>query len=87
MDKPVVKQTQTPLPIGRWFELKMHLGLSSQENGVIEFWQEGRKIIDARGRTLPTSDSVLNVFQIGITATAQETVLLLDDVVISNRKP
>lgn len=87
MDKPVVVQRSTPLPMKKWFELKIHLKLSSGEDGVIEIWQDDTKIIDAKGRTLPTSDSVLNIFEIGVTATDQETVLLLDDVVISNQEP
>lgn len=86
LDKPVLVQRSTALPMRKWFELKIRMKLSSQEDGAIDVWQDGKKILGGNGRTLPTSDSVLHIFEIGVTATDQDTVMYLDDVVISDRK-
>ena len=62
----------------------MHLTLDAQE-GTIEIWQDDVKIIDTTGQTLPEADSLLNALEVGITATSEETVLYVDDVVISHQ--
>jgi len=82
-DKPVYDQLKVPLPRQKWFNLKLHLVLSNHEDGVIELWQDGVKILSTRGRTLPTHDTIYDSMQVGITATPRETVMLIDDVKVS----
>lgn len=83
--KPQYNQFNIKLPRQKWFNLKLHLKLSNHADGVIELWQDGAKILDTTGQTLPTHDSILTSMQVGITATDQETVLLVDDVAISDK--
>jgi hypothetical protein len=84
-DKPQYNQYKVPLPREKWFKLKVHLMLSNRDDGIIELWQDGLKILSARGRTLPTHDTIYNMLQVGITATPREATLLVDDVIISNK--
>ena len=83
-DKPQYNQYKVPLPRQKWFNLKVHLMLSNRDDGIIELWQDGLKILSTRGRTLPTHDTIYNMLQVGITATPREATLLVDDVIISN---
>jgi hypothetical protein len=66
-----------------WFTLKVHLKFSNETDGIIELWQDGIQIISATGINLPTSNSIQNVVEIGISATPIESVLLIDNMRIS----
>lgn len=74
----------TEVPMNQWFTVKVHLGFSNTDNGVIELWQDGVELISTTGINLPTSNSLQNVLEVGISATQQETVLLMDDLRISD---
>lgn len=78
-------QFEVPLPRKKWFNLKLHLVLSNHDDGVIEMWQDGEKIISTTGKTLPTHDTIYNAMEVGITATPREATLLVDDVMVSNK--
>lgn len=87
-DKPKYRQpseARVPLPRRTWVRLKVHLKLSDAEDGVIEFWQDGVRLIRARGRTLPLADAVLNSLEVGISANASAATLYVHDVVLSDR--
>ena len=84
-DKPQYNQFKVPLPIQKWFNVKVHLLLSNNDDGVIEMWQDGKKILSTKGKTLPTHDTIYNMLQVGITAARHETTLLVDDVIVSNK--
>jgi hypothetical protein len=75
-------------PRDRWVQLRVHLFLSDESDGTMEVWQDGAKVIDARGQTLPTAKTVYDRLQVGITAngsTEHAYTLYVDDVVVSNR--
>jgi len=82
--KPTMRQKVAKVPKGRWFELKLHMMLDDKE-GLIRVWQDGELIIDGSMQTLPQANSLLNSLEVGITATDQAAVLLLDDIVISHQ--
>ena len=84
-DKLQYNQYKVSLPRQKWFNLKVHLMLSNRDDGIIELWQDGLKILSTTGRTLPTHDTIYNMLQVGITATPREATLLVDDVIISNK--
>jgi len=67
----------------QWFTLKIHLKYSNETDGIIELWQDGTPIISATGINLPTSNSVQNIVEVGVSATPIESVLLLDNMRIS----
>ncbi len=81
--KPTMYQSIAEIPTGRWFEIKLHMQLD-EEVGEIQVWQDGIPIIDGIMQTLPEANSVLNSLELGITATAEATVMMVDDVVISH---
>jgi hypothetical protein len=83
--KPQFNQKKVEIPRQKWFHIKLHLVLSNHDDGVIEMWQDGKKILSSKGQTLPTHDSVYSALQVGITATPRKTVLLVDDVKISDQ--
>ena len=74
-------------PTGRWVNIKTH-ALLSDENGILEIWQDGQKVLDKQGRTLPLADTVYDRIEVGISAMAKgakyEKILYVDDVVISD---
>ena len=79
---------EVPFPVAKWVCLKAHLKLSDKDDGVIELWQDGMKIVDARGQTLPLANSVYNYLEVGITAHStrpQPATLYVDDVSIADQ--
>ncbi|MFM8891712.1 MAG: hypothetical protein ACKOTB_08850 [Planctomycetia bacterium] len=80
------KGGEVVFPRDRWVRLRVHLGLTDAEDGVIEAWQDDRKIIDTRGRTLVLAGAIYNSLEVGITAyddRSRSATLYVDDVVIS----
>lgn len=71
-------------PKDRWVHVVLHMALSSDRDGHTEVWQDGVKIIDARGQNLP-ADMVYNWIEVGITAnpTRQPQVVYVDDITVS----
>lgn len=79
---------EVPFPTGRWVHLQAHLRLTEQDDGVIELWQDGRKIVDTHGQTLVLAHAIYNSFEIGISAYNEQgtkATLYVDDVSISDR--
>lgn len=81
-EKPVYSQSanKVPFPTGRWVRLKVNFLMDDGEAGHIKIWQDSQLIIDAKGKTLPTSNSVQTSLEVGITATSQACVMYLDNV-------
>ena len=79
------KDSSVTVPRKRWFHIELHLLFSEKADGIIELWQDGRKTVDAVGRTLPLADTIMNSLEIGISANLHDrkTVLYVDDVRIS----
>lgn len=81
------KGEEVSFPTGRWVHVKTH-ALLSDEEGEVQIWQDGRKVLDRKGRTLPSATSIFDSFEIGITAIARgakyEKTLYIDDVRISD---
>ena len=75
-------------PTGQWVQLKLHLKLSEKDDGIIELWQDGQKLIDTRGQTLVLANTIYNSFEIGISAYNEQgktATLYVDDVSISDQ--
>jgi polysaccharide lyase-like protein len=86
LDKPQYLQkpgSEIPFPLDQWVHVRVHIQFSEDEFGRVKIWQDDTKVVDQRGRTLPTADSVIDFVQIGITATPVESVLHVDDVQVS----
>lgn len=74
-------------PTGKWVHLKAHLKLSDRDDGVIELWQDGQQIVDARGPTLVLEHAIYNSLEVGISAYNEQSksaTLYVDDVKISD---
>ncbi len=67
----------------QWFTLKVYLKYSNENDGIIELWQDGISIISTTGINLPASNSIQNLVEVGISATPVGSVLLLDNMRIS----
>jgi len=77
---------EVEFPRGRWVRLRVHLGLTEADDGVIEVWQDERKIIDTRGRTLVLANAIYNSLEVGITAYNEQgrpATLFVDEVAVS----
>ncbi len=81
--KPKLRQRDVAVPRGEWFTLKVHL-LLDDDNGYAEIWQDGVKVVEGPIQTLPAANSILNALEVGITATSEAAVLLVDNVRISH---
>ncbi len=80
------KGSEIEFPRGRWVRLRVHLGLTEADDGVIEVWQDDRKIIDTRGRTLVLAGAIYNSLEVGITSCNEQgrpATLHVDDVAVS----
>lgn len=84
------KGKEVPFPTGRWVHLRARLGLTEKHDGVIELWQDGKKVIDTRGQTLVLPHAIYNSLEIGISAYNEKGkagTLYVDDVSISTEPP
>jgi hypothetical protein len=85
-----VKGREVRFPVGKWVEVQLHLRLSDQPNGLIELWQDGVKIVDARGQTLPLASTIYNDLEVGVSAHSfgpGTATLYVDDLRISTNPP
>ncbi len=91
--KPAYRQQkghEISFPRGQWVHVKFHVTLSEEQDGVVELWQDGTQIVDARGQNLPLSHTIYNSLEVGISAHSFGTLpatLYVDDVSISARPP
>jgi len=86
IERPNFEQIGIPVqfPIGEWVHVKAHY-LLDNTNGVIQLWQNDKKIVDAVGQTLPTENSFYNLYEVGISANGEvDSTLFVDDIIISN---
>lgn len=81
--KPQLRQLVKPVPIGKWFDLKVHLVLDD-ESGEVQIWQDDELIIDGQMQTLARANSLLNALEVGITATGEAATVLVSEVEISH---
>lgn len=76
---------RTALPKGQWVRIVLHIHLAHDENGVVELWQDGKRILYGKGQTLPKPNIVYDRVQFGITASGTHSgSLVIDDVMISD---
>jgi hypothetical protein len=88
-EKPNYKQEagkEIAFPRKQWVKVKLHLKLDF-ENGLIELWQDDKKIISTNAQTLSLPGEIYNTLGFGVTANyhGQDTTLYVDDVRISDR--
>ncbi|MBK9246615.1 MAG: heparin lyase I family protein [Ignavibacteria bacterium] len=73
------------VPKGKWVTIKIHFHFD-EVNGRVELWQDGAKVLDVEGPTLPLYNAVQTNCEIGISATSDACVLYVDDVRLSETK-
>lgn len=71
------------IPKNSWFTIKVHFKYSNENDGIIELWQDGIQLISTAGINLPTSNSIQNRVELGVTATPIGCVMLMDEIRIS----
>lgn len=79
---------QVKFPKDRWVHVKIHLMLSEGPDGHMQVWQDGVRVLDATGKTLPRASTIYDRMQVGVTANTrnnQEQTVYIDDVMLSNR--
>lgn len=90
-DKPKFRQAkgrETPFRIGTWVEVQLHLRLSDHQDGLVELWQDGAKIVEARGQTLPLASTIYDDLEVGISAHSfgpETATLFVDDLWIATK--
>jgi hypothetical protein len=92
-NKPTYRQAkgkETAFPRGRWVHVLFHVTLSEQDNGVVELWQDGERIVATRGQTLPLKHTIYNILEVGISAHSMgrlPATLYVDDVTLAGHPP
>ena len=92
-DKPKYRQAkgrEIRFPVGQWVEVRLHLRLSDQPDGLVELWQDGVTIVEGRGQTLPLAGTIYDDLEVGISAHSfgpGATTLFVDDLGISTERP
>ena len=79
---------QVKFPKDKWVQVKIHLVLSEGNDGRMQVWQDGQKVLDGTGKTLPRASTIYDRMQVGVTANGRPDraqTLYVDDVVLSNR--
>lgn len=79
-----LEQRDVSVPYGQWFEVKVHMKLDDV-SGKVHIWQDGELVLEGEMQTLVAANSLLNVLEVGITASAP-VGMLVDNVEIS-REP
>ena len=91
--KPTYRQprgNEIAFPRAQWVHVRFHITLSEKADGVVELWQDGTKIVDGRGQTLPLSHTIYNSLEVGISAYSfgrLPAMLYADNVSISDQSP
>ncbi len=75
--------TGITVPKKEWFTVTVHLVYSDEEDGLIELWQDGALLMSTTGINLPTSNSIQNIVEVGISATPVGSVMYFDNMRIS----
>ncbi|MCC6511061.1 MAG: hypothetical protein IT423_18310 [Pirellulaceae bacterium] len=84
LDKPTYRQpeqSRVTFPRGKWVRVRVHFALSTTD-GKMEVWQDGQKVLDRTGMTLPFRSAIYNSLEVGISAHSnpkQPCVLYVDD--------
>ena len=71
------------VPLNQWFTVKLHFKFDHTSNGLIELWQDDTLLFSVNGKNLPTSNSIQNSLEIGISASSDNGGLYIDDMRIS----
>ena len=77
--KPVWRQPQpVPVPLDRWVEVEWRVVLDSGPDGTVELWQDGSRVLSARGQTLPLDDTIYDSLEVGVTAHSRQRSVRVD---------
>lgn len=83
------KGREVAFPVERWVHVEAHWHLSDQKDGIAELWQDGAKIVEAHGETLPLPSAIYNSMEIGVSAMNHDfnkpTTLYVDDLAIGDK--
>jgi hypothetical protein len=79
-----VQRAPIAFPADVWVRVEWEVHLEPDQTGSVRVWQDGELIIDELGQTLPLPNTILNSWELGITANNEGTsVLDVDGVTIS----
>lgn len=86
--KPQFRQPagkEVPFPLKQWVHLTGKIHLQADAEGRLELWQDGNKILDQKGQTLPFKGAVYDRVETGLSAVnnaLKDTTLYVDDFAI-----
>lgn len=79
---------EVSVPFNRWVNIRFHLKLSnSKELGLVQVWQDNKKILYKKGQTLPESGTTYSILELGITKhedPRNSQTIYLDEIEISD---
>jgi len=91
LDKPIFRQHnagRTLFPFNRWVDVMWHVHVDDGAAGHVQLWQDGAKLVDSYGPTLPFKTAIYNSLEVGVSAHAfgdQTATLFVDDILLTTR--
>jgi hypothetical protein len=82
-EKPIWRSPDIKIPMNTWVNIRFHTYLHDRD-GTVRLWVDNDLALEGSGRTLVLPDTVLDSLEIGISATNVETLLFVDDIVVSH---
>jgi hypothetical protein len=79
--------TNTTIPVGKWFHLEAYYVKSTTKTGRVTFWMDGQQIVDATGvDTANSSDLGWSVISYGTKVLPNNNAIYADDAAISTAR-
>lgn len=79
---------EVALPFNKWVQVKIYLKASAGDDGLVEIWQDNKKVLFHPGPTIPENKTVLSILEVGILNhrdSENQQVLYLDELRLSDK--
>ena len=79
---------EVAMPFNKWIQIQIHMKVSADDDGLVQIWQDDKKILHYPGATIPENKTILSILEIGILNHRDQKnsqTLYLDELRISNK--
>jgi len=57
---------EVALPFNKWTQIKIYMKISAGDDGLVQIWQDNKKVLFHPGITIPENKTILSILEIGI---------------------
>ena len=79
---------EVEFPTNKWVRIRVRMKLSADDDGLIEVWQDNKKVLYYPGKTMPESRTVYSILELGILKhfdTENGQTIYLDDIQVQDK--